>query len=201
VNVENNDTNLNPETGYYWEKALIDGSRLGKPLIVGNQYLLGGAYWTYIGDFNDTKEIPNYNCCYTIGNHLYTRTMKRVYRRNTMPIKQKRERVEDTTLVNAEIADQDNSLMTMIKTSFQKKHVTKGDFKSAYDNDSDMNNCLRCIENGGNLSWNRATDVADRLNIGIKVSMYNVDNPNEVYCELDTGEPPEPVKKSSSKKK
>lgn len=209
-------TNLNTKTGEYWIKTTPSG----EPLIVGNSYQFNGNYYTYIGDFDEYIEkhkdvimsemmrdtsgnkgiekflpIPNVPCIYTISDKILARNIMTY--RPTVINKQKRKRNDDSRPINTEISEQDNTLMSMMKQTLQTKEITRGDFKDLYNNDSDMNNCLRCIEVGGNLSWPRFTDLAERIP-GVNIRMQIYDNDGAVISEMDTGAH---KKASKSKKK
>lgn len=156
----------------------------GNPLIVGNSYCYNGENFRYIGDFTDARSVPNCTCMYTIGDAIL---IKRYIQNNTMPREKiKRKRVDDMRPINTDIVDDDNSLMSMMKSILNKREVTRGDFKQLYDNDSDMNNSLRTIEQGGNLSYPRFEDLNNRLGVGFKIVAYDK-NSLEILEELDTG--------------
>lgn len=162
-----NNTNLN-EDGTIWMKT----TPTGEPLIVGKQYLFKDRYWVYAGDFNNINEVPNIHCCYTIGNQI------RVHSSVSPAIsperkKIKRKRVDDCRKIATDISDQDNDLLTLVKEVITTKGITRGDFKQAYDNDSDMNNCLRHIETQNTLSWPRFTDLHDRIKFGYKLTVFD----------------------------
>ena len=160
-------TNLNDD-GTIWLKTTPTGERL----IVGKQYLFLGRYWVYAGDFNDIREVPNIHCCYTIGNQIRVHTGVSPAM-NLERKKIKRKRQDDGRKINTDISDQDNDLLTLVKTVIKTKDITRGDFKQAYDNDSDMNNYLRHIETQNTLSWPRFTDLHDRIKFGYKLTVFD----------------------------
>lgn len=161
-------TNLNSD-GTFWLKTTPDGKRL----VVGNQYCFNGKWWVYVGDYNSQFEAPNINCCYTVGNRIYTRTKTQV---NIMPREKiKRKRADDGRPINTDINDEDGGLLVLMKTALKKNEVTRSEFKQLYDNDSDMNNSLKQIESGNSLSWKKFTDLADRMHLPYKLQLFNTD--------------------------
>lgn len=103
--------------------------------------------------------------------------------------KMKRKRADDDRPINTEITDEDNLLMAMMKSALRQKEVTRGDFKQLYENDSDMNNSLRAIEQGGNLSWGRFQDLTSRMKINYDLQLYDKDG------TAISQDKPKPVKK------
>lgn len=187
-------TNLNSD-GTFWLKTTPDGKRL----VVGNQYCFNGKWWVYVGDYNSQSEAPNMNCCYTVGNRIYTRTKTQV---TIMPREKiKRKRADDGRPINTDINDEDGGLLVLMKTALKKKEVTRSDFKQLYDNDSDMNNSLRQIEAGNTLSWGKFTDLADRMHLPYKLQLFNTDGSViETYNSDGTVGEEKPKKKRSTKK-
>lgn len=148
----------------------------GEPLIKGNVYFLktpsnpNGAYYRYVGEIENVAEIQNITCCYTIGDRLLVHVYKPDINK---PGKiEKRKRSDDERLIDTEIKDTDNELMVCIKSVIKELGITRGDFKALYDNISDMNNSLRCIEKGENLSWSRYIDLCRRLGVSYVLRMY-----------------------------
>lgn len=175
--MENVDTNVRPD-GKLWDKTYM-----GEPLIKGYVYKINGEFWTYAGDFNSANEVPVAMCCYTIGDEL--RVRRAIPRVTPGTNRSKRNRVDDGRPIDTGIKDNDNSLMILTKTALRKKGITRGQFKSVYSNDSDMNNALRTIENGDNLSWARFVDFCQRFNFYYDLKLYDT---SEVIEEFDTGE-------------
>ena len=161
----NQQINLNDD-GSLWTKLTPDG----EPLIIGRQYYNkdDGRFWIYVGDFKSKDDVPNVYCYFTIGECLFKRSTIKV---DDMPNKEKvhRKRADDSRPIFTDISDEDNTLMVRAKTVLFEKEITRGDFKEMYDNDSDMNNSLRSVENGGNLSWARFTDIMDKTNVDIEI--------------------------------
>ena len=58
---------------YY--KAKHDKSEVndGKPLEQNCAYIIGDRYFTYLGEFNSVKDVPNTTCCFAIGDTVYTK--------------------------------------------------------------------------------------------------------------------------------
>ena len=175
------ETNLN-NNGNIWTKTTPDG----KPLIRGNSYFFVGQWWTYAGDFQNVEQVPNWRCCYTIGNQI---KIRRGIPMPNMPTKEKikRKRADDSRPINTDINDEDNPLLVMTKEALSKKSITRGTFKSLYDNDSDMNNCLRHIETQNTLSWSRFTDISERLGLDYSVTLK--DKNGNVISSFDTAAP------------
>lgn len=154
----------------------------GEALITGCSYNVNGEFLVYAGDFKSTDEVPRTICCYTIGDEMHCR---HVIPNFASPEKiNRRKRSDDDRPIDTNIKDTDNTLMVMIKTGFKQKGITRGDFKEKYTSDSDMNNALRCIENGDNLSWARFTDLCQRFSMYYDLCLYDADGQIE---EIDTG--------------
>lgn len=183
------ETNLN-EDGTIWVKTTPDG----KPLIVGQNYCFVGQWWVYAGDFENSNQVPNINCCYTIGNQI---KIRRGIPMGTPPVKEKVKRVrkDDSRPINTDITDQDSPLLIMMKEALAKEGITKQTFKSFYDNDSDFNNCLRHIETQNTLSWGRFDDLRDRMDLECEVTLKRKDG--TVVSQFNTASPvmPETIKK------
>lgn len=151
--------------GKFWSKTWS-----GYPLIIGNVYSVANEFWVYAGDFVHKKDVPNVPCCYTMGDEF---RIRRITPNTFAPKpKDKRKRNDDDRPIDTEIKDNDNTLMILIKTALKHNDVTRGDFKLLYQNVSDMNNSLRCIENGENLSWARFVDLCRRLGVTYDLSIY-----------------------------
>lgn len=154
----------------------------GEVLVPGRIYNIQGKFWAYAGDFKDSKDVEMFPCCYTIGDELRIKNV--VFNTNVVKERPKRKkRTDDDRPIDLSIKDTDNSLMVLIKTALSYKKITRGDFKQMYNNDSDMNNALRCIESGDNLSWARFTDLAQRLNISYNLKIYDKDDAIEEIVE------------------
>lgn len=166
--MQNQKINLN-EDGTIWNKTTPSG----EPFIVGNSYYFKNSFWVYLGDFKSQLDVPNVQGCYTLGDEILIRSYIKVV--PMIKEKVKRRRVDDNRPIMTDIKDDDNQLMTLAKTLLQEKEVTRGDFKELYDNDSDMNNSLRCVECGGNLSWSRFTDICDRMGISYDITLRDKD--------------------------
>ena len=153
-------------------------------LIYDTEINVNGRFYKYVGDFTSTTEVPRTICCYTIGDEFHTRNI--IPNLNVpAPKIARRSRPDDTELIKTDIKDTDNSLMVMMKTALAHKKVTKGIFKAAYDNDSDMHNALFCIEKGDNLSWARFTDMCRRFGLYYSLCVYDDDTAS--IEEIDTG--------------
>ncbi len=184
------ETNLN-ESGTIWTKTTPDG----QPLIRVKAYYFVGQWWVYIGDFVSKDQVPNMNCCYTIGNQI---NIRRGIPMPSLPAKEKikRKRADDSRPINTDINDDDNPLLVMTKEALAKNGITRGRFKEMYPgNDSDMNNCLRHIETQNTLSWSRFTDVAERMGLDYSVTLK--DKNGNIISSFDTA--PEPIKKKPKK--
>jgi hypothetical protein len=178
---ENNDTQFKKEfitpvtdlkDGSKWKWYKTWG---GEILIPGNVYKVKDEFCVYAGDFNSKKEAPIAFCCYTIGDELKVRHVA-IDSQVELPLKERRRKSDDDRPIDNTIKDADNTLMILIKTAVQFKNITRGDFRQLYPNLSDMNNILRCIEKGDNLSWGRFTDLIDKLNISYDLSIFNEDD-------------------------
>ena len=161
----NENVNLTPD-GKLWTKCYK-----GEPLVIGYVYNIDGEWFSYAGDFKTTEEVPHCVCCFTIGDELKRRRI--IPMMNTPRDRIKRKRADDCKSIDTKIKDIDSSLMILIKTALEYKNVTRGEFKQLYDNDSDMNNALRVIENGGSLSWARFTDFCQRLRLNYDLKLFD----------------------------
>lgn len=58
---------------YY--KAKYDKSEVnnGEPLEKNSAYIIGDRYFTYLGEFNSVKDVPNTTCCFAVGDMIYTK--------------------------------------------------------------------------------------------------------------------------------
>jgi hypothetical protein len=143
----------------------------GEILVRGNVYKVGNEFCVYAGDFKSKDEVPKLFCCYTIGDDLKVRHPI-LNTQQELPLRERKRRTEDDRPIDTTSKDTDNNLMVLIKSALQFKNVTRGDFRRLYPNVSDMNNILRCIEKGENLSWTRFTDLAEKLNLDYDLSIF-----------------------------
>jgi hypothetical protein len=144
----------------------------GEILIVGNIYKVGKEFCVYAGDFKTNEEAPPVFCCYTIGDEMKIRHIN-INIEHELPLRERKRKVEDDRPIDTTIKDTDNTLMILLKTALQYKNIVRGDFRQFYPNVSDMNNILRCIEKGDNLSWARFTDLLEKLHIPYNLSIYD----------------------------
>jgi len=139
--------------------------RTRKVLEPGKYYSMdnGSAYYLYAGVFQDVKEVPPHPCLFVVGNRLYRRKLNPTYAHRK---KRKKKVTDNSRLLDATIRDEDNDLMVIIKQLLAENMVTTDQFKSLFDNVSDMNNMRRAIECGGqgNFSWNRFKQMIEKLN-------------------------------------
>jgi hypothetical protein len=147
----------------------------GEILIVGNVYKVGSEFYVYAGDFKSREEVPRVSCCFTIGDVLKTKRIE-INTQQELPLKERKRRTDDDRPIDTTIKGTDNTLMILVKSVIQKKNITRGHFKEFYQNVSDMNNILRCIEKGENLSWTRFNDLIEKLNASYKLSVYDEDD-------------------------
>jgi hypothetical protein len=143
-------------------------------LILGNIYKINNEFCVYAGDFKNKQNVPKVSCCYTIGDEMRVRHIKTDLNQE-LPLRQRKKRSEDDRPIDTTVKDSDNTLMILIKSAIQYKNITRGEFRKLYPNISDMNNILRCIEKGENLSWTRFTDLVERLCITYRLSIYDND--------------------------
>ena len=153
-------------TKVMWE-TLPGGKK--RPLVPGFYYawpkadstgILRNEYYMYAGPFKNVNEVPAHRCAYTIGSYLIHRNRKEA------PMdapKSHKKREDNSRPLNVEIKSEDNELMVLIKEVL--RGTTVAEFKSLFDNVTEMNNMRRAIEYGdqGNLSWNRFKDMLERL--------------------------------------
>jgi hypothetical protein len=161
--------NLDNDDKYKWYKTWND-----EILIEGNIYKVNNEFCVYAGNFQSKNDVPRVNCCYTLGDVMLVRHV-RINERQELPPVERRRHYDDERPIDTLIKDTDNTLMILIKTALQFKNITRGDFKTFYPNVSDMNNLLRCIEKGDNLSWARFTDLVVKLGISYRLSIYSDD--------------------------
>jgi hypothetical protein len=146
----------------------------GEILIVGNIYKINSEFCVYAGDFKYKEEVPLTFCCFTMGDTLRVRHVKANANSETeLPLKERRKRTDDDRPIDTTSKDADNALMLFIKAALQFKNITRGDFRRLYPNLSDMNNILRCIEKGDNLSWRRFTELIDKLNVIYHLDIFD----------------------------
>ena len=191
------ETKIN-SSGTVWYKTTPDGTKL----VIGDSYYFVGQWWVYVGDFTDISRVPNVDCCYTIGNQIRVHRKFRHMSSQGNIRKVTRKRADDSRPINTDITDQDGMLMVMMKEILAKKHITRGVFKDLYKGaDSDMNNCLRLVEQGNSLTFARFEDLCSRIKLPYKVTVYDTDG--SILSEADSREParPEPVFKTPAKKK
>jgi hypothetical protein len=141
----------------------------GLQLIIGNSYPFSGEFWEYVGDFDSIKDAPKRRCCYTVDNKMFVR---RVLINENSP-KERRKRTDDSRPIDTTVKDEDNTLMVLVKQALKYRGITRGEFRKLFDNTSDMNNMLRCIECGDKLSWPRFTDMIFRLNLKYDLAVYS----------------------------
>jgi hypothetical protein len=146
----------------------------GEILVFGNIYKVNNEFCVYAGDFKSIAEVPRSFCCYTIGDEMRVRHV-RLDPDGELPPKERKRRVDDDRPIDTAINNIDNTLMILIKTAIKHKRITRGDFKRFYPNISDMNNILRCIEKGENLSWARFNDLIEKLNITYRLMVFDED--------------------------
>lgn len=175
-----NDTSSSPEN------RCIKATEDGIPYIVGESYLINGEMWVYAGDFTElgAAKVPNIRCCYIVGDCVYIRRfIKQTVPTKTTQQRIKHHRADDDKPVNTAIGETDNILMRLGKTTLEKKNVTRGDYRNLYDTDSETNNSLRTIENGGNLSFPRFIDIVSRLGGSVDIKVHDADG--SVLCEVN----------------
>jgi hypothetical protein len=149
----------------------------GEILIPGNVYRIQNEFCVYAGDFKSKEDVPKVFCCYTIGDLLKIRHIEvNLDLQNELPLKERRRRTDDDRPIDTTIKDTDNTLMILIKSALQYKNITRGDFKRYYPNISEMNNILRCIEKGENLSWPRFMDLIDKIGVCYTLSIDDNDD-------------------------
>jgi hypothetical protein len=154
----------------------------GEVLIPGNIYKVRNEFCVYAGDFTTTGEVPKVFCCYTIGDQMKVRHVEvDIHNSEELPFRERRKRVDDDRPIDTTVKDTDNTLMLLIKGALQYRNITRGDFKRFYPNISEMNNILRCIEKGENLSWVRFTNLIEKLEIFYRLSIF--DDKNEIICQ------------------
>jgi hypothetical protein len=151
-------------------------------LIIGNIYKVGNEFCVYVGDFKSEDDVPIVFCCYTLGDEMRVRHLT-LDAKSEIPVKERRKRADDDRPIDTTIKNTDNTLMLLIKSALQQKNITRGDFRRLYPNTSDMNNILRCIENGERLSWPKFTDLAEKLHITYSLEIFDEDN--NVICSTE----------------
>jgi hypothetical protein len=150
-------------------------------LIVGNVYKINNEFCVYAGDFKNKDDVPKNFCCYTIGDEMKVRHIN-INIDQELPLRSRKKRVEDDRPIDTTSKETDNNLMLLIKTAIQHRNITRGDFRKLYPNISDMNNILRCIEKGENLSWARFTDLIDKLQVTYSLEIF--DNNGAIITQI-----------------
>ncbi len=139
-------------------------------LIPGNYYLFNSSYYLYKGVFETKDEVPPIRCLFVVGGRLYKRVIESKVAEEQV---RKRKAVDNSRLIDTTIRDEDNELMVITKELLSQNGVTIDQFKSLFDNVSDMNNMRRAIECGGqgNFSWNRFIQMTEKLGYSHKLSV------------------------------
>jgi hypothetical protein len=97
-----------------------------------------------------------------------------------VPLRNRKKRSEDDRPIDTRVKDTDNTLMVLIKAALQHKNISRGDFRKIYPNISDMNNVLRCIEKGDNLSWARFNELLEKVNMTYGLEIKDADH---IICQ------------------
>lgn len=58
---------------YYKNKYNKSDINNGEPLEKNSAYIIGDRYFTYLGEFNSVKDVPNTTCCFAVGDMIYTK--------------------------------------------------------------------------------------------------------------------------------
>jgi hypothetical protein len=171
---------LNMKKEFTTPKTLLArGNKLYKTwnneiLIVGNVYKINNEFCVYAGDFKSKEDVPKVFCCYTIGDNMKVRHI-RTNINELVPLRNRKRRSEDDRPIDTRVKDTDNTLMVLIKAALQHKNISRGDFRRLYPNISDMNNVLRCIEKGDNLSWTRFNELLEKLTMTYGLEIKDAD--------------------------
>lgn len=139
-------------------------------LVPGNYYLFNSSYYLYKGVFETKDDVPHIRCLFVVGGRLYKRVIET---KITEDVTRKRKSVDNSRLIDTTIRDEDNELMVITKELLSQNRVTIDQFKSLFDNVSDMNNMRRAIECGGqgNFSWNRFVQMTEKLGYNHRLSV------------------------------
>lgn len=139
-------------------------------LVPGNYYLFNSSYYLYKGVFETKDDVPHIRCLFVVGGRLYKRVIET---KITEDMTRKRKSIDNSRLIDTTIRDEDNELMVITKELLSQNRVTIDQFKSLFDNVSDMNNMRRAIECGGqgNFSWNRFVQMTEKLGYNHRLSV------------------------------
>ena len=139
-------------------------------LVPGNYYLFNSSYYLYKGVFETKDDVPHIRCLFVVGGRLYKRVIET---KITEEMTRKRKSIDNSRLIDTTIRDEDNELMVITKELLSQNRVTIDQFKSLFDNVSDMNNMRRAIECGGqgNFSWNRFVQMTEKLGYNHRLSV------------------------------
>ncbi len=115
-----------------------------------------GKVYVFLGAFDSSINIPNVNCIFILPSGVQIRNV------NRLAIPDLNRKVKDTMvedngeLIKTKINDEDDELMIVIKSLFEKDSVTVEEFRQLYgDRKADMNNDKVRIETKNTLSWNK----------------------------------------------
>ena len=184
---------------YY--KAKYDKSEVnnGEPLEKNSAYIIGDRYFTYLGEFNSVKDVPNTTCCFTVGDIIYTKNQ--VFDESEVRIdvfddrllnvdlflSSKAARQGEGCIVNfahggsverAKLVDGNRTTEfyngQFIKTEplrFPKSFLSKLGMKD-YSDKPDPNKTLELLLEG-NLTWNTFDRICKAANVEYKIVLKN----------------------------
>lgn len=154
---------------------------------IARQYMrivINGAYYIFLGIFNDATKVPNVNCVYITGGEVHVRSVKRsnIPKANNTVVEAPENHMNgDDALLKIEIRNEDDELMVVMKSLIIEKGVTVGEFKRLYGEErkTDMNNDKSRLENKETLSWNKFKYLLELLGHKYDLLVYASEDDNK----------------------
>ena len=91
---------------------------------------------------------------------MITKLIEKIKQKKALP---KNKNDDNSRLLDTTIKESDDHLMVVAKTTLNKLQITVNDFKSLFDNVSEMNNIRREIEHGHTMTLSRFSYIMDKL--------------------------------------
>ena len=115
----------------------------------------------YFGNVENVKELPNCNCCYSIGNTLYIRSVEKP--------------------LELEIKPKDNLFLVEVKKAL--KGFSPIQFRNLFNSETEYRNMRRAIEKSNRLSASRFGIIMDKLGVDKSkiIDIFNTYYRNYIY--------------------
>jgi hypothetical protein len=130
-------------------------------LNIGDFFEYDNEQFRYFGNVKDTKDLPNYNCCYSIGNILYIRKFEK-------PLELK-------------IKPTDSLLLAEVKKAL--KGFSPIQFRNLFNSETEYRNMRRAIEKSNRLSASRFRIIMEKLGVDKSkiIDIFNTYYRNYIY--------------------